>query len=54
MTYKYYLSSRWNLYDNQNPLIIPCPRRSKEILASWMINRITASDFHGLFAKEAV
>lgn len=54
MTYKHNLSGHWALYKNHHPLIIPCPKRSKEILASWMVNRAIASDFHGLFAKEAV
>lgn len=54
MTYKFEFSSHWTLYNNQHPLIPPCPIRRKEIWKSGMFNRHKATGFHVPFAKEAV
>jgi len=45
------LPRNWSLYDNRYPRIISCPRKREEIQLSGMINRLSAYDFRGPFAK---
>jgi hypothetical protein len=48
------LSRHWSLYENRFPRIISCARKREEIQLSGMVNRLSAYDFRGPFAKETV
>lgn len=46
------LNRKCSLYENRFPRIISCARKREEIRVSCMINRLSACDFRGPFAKE--
>jgi hypothetical protein len=48
------LPCHWSLYENRFPRIISCARKREEIQLSGMVNRLSAYDFRGPFAKETV
>jgi hypothetical protein len=45
------LPCHWSLYKNRSPRIITCARKREEIQLNGMINRLSAYDFRGPFAK---
>ena len=47
------LPRHWSIYENRHPRIITCSRKLEEIQASCMVNRLSAYEFHGPFAKES-
>lgn len=48
------LPRHWSIYENRFPRIISCARKREEIQLSGMLNRLSAYDFRGPFAKEAI
>jgi hypothetical protein len=48
-----YLPQHWSLYENRYPRIITCARKRENVPVGWMVNRLTAHNFHGPFAKTA-
>ena len=49
----YDLPRHWSLYENRYPRTITCPRKREDIALSYFLNRLSACDFHGPFAKAA-
>ena len=47
------LPRQYSLYENRYPRIITCPRKREEIQLSYLLNRLSAYDFFGPFAKAA-
>lgn len=48
-----YLPQHWSLYESRIPRIITCARKRENVPVGWMVNRLTAHNFHGPFAKTA-
>ena len=47
------LPRHWSLYERRFPRIISCARKREQIQLGGMVNRLSAYDFHGPFAKES-
>jgi len=47
------LPRHWSLYERRFPRIISCARKGEEIHLSGVVNRLSAYEFNGPFAKES-
>lgn len=46
------LNKNWSLYEGRHPRMIGCRRKGDQISMSWILNRLTQSEFRGPFAMQ--